>query len=270
MAVIDELGEDAAPGIVPQARPTVMLAGFRGVLRLGLCEAIERGGMLAAHGEDLPKGDPLAFLSSLVERQRPEAVLVDCQVLPSAVALRRFVLEHPYTSVAVAVPHELPGRDQALLAAGARAVVPLTVEAEELRGLLWFVARGLVGFSGQPIRDPMAGMAMLSEREAEVFQLLLAGDPVAQIADALGLSRATVNSHRHRIYEKLGVHSRRELKMVAQELWSAGAEREPLPMPGARDRVAYKQAPRQPREHDHAVVVDVSQALGRRWHSRSR
>ena len=51
----------------------------------------------------------------------------------------------------------------------------------------------------------------VSERELEVMMLTAKGRSANRIADDLGVTLATVNSHVHHIYQKLGVHSRQEM-----------------------------------------------------------
>lgn len=51
----------------------------------------------------------------------------------------------------------------------------------------------------------------ISERELEVMMLTAKGRSAARIAEDLGVTLATVNSHVHHIYQKMGVHSRQEL-----------------------------------------------------------
>jgi len=50
----------------------------------------------------------------------------------------------------------------------------------------------------------------LTARERDVIELVSQGLPDKQIADQLGISLLTVNSHLKNIYSKLGVHSRAE------------------------------------------------------------
>jgi len=57
----------------------------------------------------------------------------------------------------------------------------------------------------QPDKADLAG---LSPREWEVLGLLARGYAYKEIADALGISLPTVNTHIHRTYEKLHVQSR--------------------------------------------------------------
>jgi len=54
-------------------------------------------------------------------------------------------------------------------------------------------------------------MATLSEREREVLQLILDGQPTRQISKALYISVKTVEFHRARIREKLGVATQAQL-----------------------------------------------------------
>jgi len=52
---------------------------------------------------------------------------------------------------------------------------------------------------------------LLTRREEEVMACLFEGMQDKEIASRLGIGAATVHTHMHRLLEKLGVHSRREL-----------------------------------------------------------
>ena len=56
---------------------------------------------------------------------------------------------------------------------------------------------------------------LLTEREREVLQLAAEGNSNKQIATRLFLSVATVETHRKRIAEKLGVHGTADLILYA-------------------------------------------------------
>lgn len=56
----------------------------------------------------------------------------------------------------------------------------------------------------------------LSPRETEVFLLLAHGRDTAYIQKTLFISSGTVSSHRRRIYQKLGVHSKQELLDIVE------------------------------------------------------
>jgi FixJ family two-component response regulator len=58
----------------------------------------------------------------------------------------------------------------------------------------------------------------LTQREAEVFALLVRGRLNKQIAGELGVAERTVKAHRHSIVEKLQVRSSAELASIAERL----------------------------------------------------
>lgn len=51
----------------------------------------------------------------------------------------------------------------------------------------------------------------LTQREQDVFRLLLEGYTLRETADRLGVKYSTANSHMTAIYKKLGINSRAEL-----------------------------------------------------------
>ena len=57
----------------------------------------------------------------------------------------------------------------------------------------------------------MASRYFLTEREASVLELLLAGRSVPYIAEQLCVSQNTVKTHVRHIYAKLDIHTRQEL-----------------------------------------------------------
>ena len=58
--------------------------------------------------------------------------------------------------------------------------------------------------------------AGLTEREAEVARLLAEGNSQKKVAEVLGVSMGTVQSHVKAVYRKLGVHSKQELIDLAR------------------------------------------------------
>ncbi|UTH73376.1 response regulator transcription factor [Chromobacterium sp. IIBBL 290-4] len=60
-------------------------------------------------------------------------------------------------------------------------------------------------------RKVSAALAQLTDREREVMQLVLAGKLNKQIAEELNISMKTVEVHRSRVFEKMGVKSAVEL-----------------------------------------------------------
>lgn len=61
-------------------------------------------------------------------------------------------------------------------------------------------------------------LAELTEREREVMQLVVDGRPNKLIADALAISVRTVEVHRARVFEKMGVKSAVELTNILRDV----------------------------------------------------
>jgi len=59
------------------------------------------------------------------------------------------------------------------------------------------------------------GYELLTEREQQVFRLVVEGNTTAQIADILCVSAKTVEKHRTGVMNKLGIHDRLELLKYA-------------------------------------------------------
>jgi DNA-binding NarL/FixJ family response regulator len=60
--------------------------------------------------------------------------------------------------------------------------------------------------------------ATLTERQQEVIELLVDGRSNAEIADSLNISIGTVKNHVHKIFDRLGVHSRDQAALVYSQL----------------------------------------------------
>ena len=72
-----------------------------------------------------------------------------------------------------------------------------------------------------------ARLAALTPREREVFDLLVAGRPTKAIAKQLGASPRTIEVHRGRVFEKLGVHSLPDLVRLMLAAEPTAARRNP-------------------------------------------
>ena len=75
-------------------------------------------------------------------------------------------------------------------------------------------ARSADALSAPPVRRKLAAIAQsaqLTERETEIFELLVRGRNARYLQEQLGITRNTAKSHIAHIYAKLGVHSQQEL-----------------------------------------------------------
>jgi DNA-binding NarL/FixJ family response regulator len=252
----------AGLGVVADAveeHTTVLIAGFEGMLAAGLREVLSRERELRVVGT-VAAGD----LGATLAEHRPKVALISHEALRSVVGLRRIVLSHPEVGLVIVSTRPTGGQHEQLLAAGAHVVVPITADARDLCAAVRLVARGWVG-PGRPRRDGVGtGVARLTSREAEVYELLLERQTASEIATAMHITPATVNTHRRRIYEKLGVHSRNELAGAA-ELLEAEPVTDDLRAPMARDRLPLRRRVRAVGA-DRPSVIDIRSALGiARW-----
>lgn len=240
---------------------TVLVAGFGGAVGSGIREVIAADPELDVVGE-LEWSD----VRRRITDHRPDALLVDLGVLESVMDLRRLVVAYPDLGVVIGIMRVSRRRDTALLAAGARMVIPMTVDPAELRGALKLVARGLVG-PPRVARSPITSeLDRLTEREGQVFELLLRRRSGREIATTLQISTATVHTHTRRIYEKLGVHSRAELAAHAAELGlSVGRPGEPGRLPSS-DRIPFERRACGSMRAARPSSADLRAALGvGRW-----
>lgn len=68
------------------------------------------------------------------------------------------------------------------------------------------------------ILDIYPELALLSDREIEVFEQLLTDKTLMEIAEALYISHSTVHFHCKNIYKKLGITSRRQFIITYKDL----------------------------------------------------
>jgi DNA-binding NarL/FixJ family response regulator len=169
-------------------------------------------------------GNPQTAIARLPE-EKPDVVLVDINLaglsgIHCVCSLKPLLPETQFLMLTV---YEDSDHIFDALAAGASGYLLKRTPREELLAAIQqvheggspmtsYIARKVV----QAFRRPATGAPTspatnaLSPREWEVLRLLARGYAYKEIADALALSIFTVNTHVHRIYEKLHVHSRGE------------------------------------------------------------
>lgn len=157
-----------------------------------------------------------------VARLRPDLVLMDVGMKQvNGIDLTgRLREQHPGLQVLMLSMYDNPEFVHRALAAGARGYVLKEAPAEEIIRAILAVAGGDVflgtGLAGRPGRSAEA-RPVLSPRESEILRCLGAGQPSRQIAEALGMSVRTVETHRQNIRRKLGLGGQAELIKYAVE-----------------------------------------------------
>lgn len=170
-------------------------------------------------------------------KERPDVVLVDINLpgqsgIDCVWQLRPLL---PETQFLVLTVYEDADHIYDALAAGASGYLVKCTPRQELLAAIKQVHEGgspMTGYiarkvvqSFQPAKSGKPGPEALSPREWEVLRLLARGYAYKEIADSLGISMPTVNTHIHRIYEKLHVRSRGE----AVAHFAPFPERQPAP-----------------------------------------
>lgn len=179
---------------------------------------IERIPEMAGNAEDAIR---------LVKRTRPDVVLLDLQMPPRRVlsekhvrhgfaALREIRSSVPHTHVLVMShtggnPHDL-GLLHEIYRAGVNGYLTKSDDSEpQLPEVIRQVMRGETFYS-MSVRPIFHNFARLTEREAEVFQLLVAGATNQDIVKKLTIELGTVKTHVSNVLGKLDVMSREELR----------------------------------------------------------
>jgi DNA-binding NarL/FixJ family response regulator len=187
------------------------------LFRDGLRRAIEAAGMTVV-GEAATGQQALEIIPKL----DPDLVVVDVS-LPDTdgIALTRELGRRQNRKVIMLTAHIKQHLAQEALDAGAKGFALKSEPTERIIEAVQAVGRGEV-YVAEELRAhmgeagaPANAIASLSQREREVFNLLVQGASNRQIASTLFISLKTVETHRTHIYRKLGTHSAVELFQFA-------------------------------------------------------
>jgi DNA-binding NarL/FixJ family response regulator len=176
-------------------------------------------------------------LLEAAEALRPDLVIVDISMpgIDGIEATRRLRDLVPETRVMILSFHTEPSWVQAAFEAGAQGYLTKTSAPGEVETAVREVLRGnfyispavthtVLGRSRQrrqAVRRIEAPCPVpsgeLTPREVDIVRLVGKGRGNREIADALGVSVATVRTHLNKVYEKLGAVSRLELALYAAQ-----------------------------------------------------
>ncbi|WP_447040033.1 response regulator [Streptomyces sp. DSM 118878] len=174
---------------------------------------------------------------ALARELRPDLVLMDVQMpRMDGVAATRQVVAEGLADVLVLTTFDLDEYVFGALRAGASGFMLKNTEAKDLIEGVRTVARGegliapavtrrLIAEFAAPARAMRGGNApdpaileSLTRREREVFACIGGGLSNAEIAGRLSMAEATVKTHVSRLLGKLGLRSRVQAAVLAQEL----------------------------------------------------
>lgn len=211
-------------------RTTVVLADDHPVVLAGVKALLLSAGELALVGE--ASTGPAAL--DLIRTHRPDIAVIDIS-LPELSGLdlaRRATEECPDVKLLVLTVHEDRAYVQPLLQAGVRGYLLKRSAADELIRAIRAVADGGVYLDPAIAEKALSaheddflagdGGQELSQRESEVLRFTAQGFSNKEIAARLDVSTKTVETHKSRALEKLGIRTRSEIvRYGAEHGWLA-------------------------------------------------
>ena len=209
---------------MPGARIRVFVADDHTMIRQGLVSILQAHGEFEVVGEAAEGNQAV----DLAIEARPDVVILDISMprLNGLEATRRIRKALPRTRVLVLTMHDDEEYVLRAVRAGAAGYVVKDGAAAELVAAIRAVSAGQGYFGPQAAKALAAGYERgeaadpdpyerLTPREREVFHLLVEGRTNAEVARLLFISPKTVDNHRTRLMERLGVHNSAELVRFA-------------------------------------------------------
>jgi DNA-binding NarL/FixJ family response regulator len=207
----------------------ILLADDHEVVRRGLCALLRAKPEWEVCGEAVDGREAVEKALEL----KPDVVILDVGMpnLNGLEATRQIIKARPQIRVLILTLHDSDQLVQEVLNAGARgfllksdAARDLVTAVEALRNnKIYFTPKVasmvLEGFLRRNDNETPVGAAParshLTPREREIVQLLAEGKSSRDVAEALGLSIKTAETHRANIMRKLNLHSVSDLVLYA-------------------------------------------------------
>ena len=196
-------------------RIRVLLADDHTLIRAGIRALLERAEEIEVVGE---AGDGYEVLE-LTRRHKPDLVLLDIAMpkLSGFEVLERIRIEFPSLRVIILSVHDTEEYARKALRAGAAGYLPKRAASSELELAVKQVARGeeyvSPAISGRVEIDRDQAMpknrvlnAELTPRQHGVLRMIAEGLSTKQMAEVLGISAKTVETHRALLMDRLNIH----------------------------------------------------------------
>jgi DNA-binding NarL/FixJ family response regulator len=213
------------------AKARVMLVEDHPVVRLGLANLIDDEPDLVVCGLAGTSAEAIKLIAEL----QPDVVVVDIALNDESGLdlIKQLSEERPQLPLIALSMHDESLYAERALRAGAKGYVMkkeamdkvMTAIRRVLGGEVYLSERmssrmvqKFIDPSGVKIRSPLE---LLSDREFEVFNLIAQSVGPSEIAQRLGVSVKTVETHREHIKEKLGLRQAAELTRYALQ-WTMG------------------------------------------------
>jgi DNA-binding NarL/FixJ family response regulator len=200
----------------------ILVADDHEVVRRGVCALLKSQNGWEVCGEVSDGRQAMKEVSTL----NPDVVILDIGMpnLNGLDATRQILKKHPNTKILILTLHGSREVVRAVLRSGARGLLLKSDAAGNLvpavtalqQGATYFAPKlaEIADFASEDAPSP-PGISQLTSREREIVQLLAEGNTCRQVAEALGLSIKTADTHRSKIMRKLNIHSIRDLVLFA-------------------------------------------------------
>jgi len=194
---------------------TIVVADDHKIVREGLVKLLEGRSDFTVIGE---ASDGEEAVQMVLEKE-PDVVIMDIWMprLSGIDATRRIGKRGSQTKILVLSMHESRTYVEEVLRAGASGYIVKNSASSDLLQAIDAIQSGasylspaitqqVVDAIARPGDSSPSGVAMLTDREREVLQLIAEGLSSKEIASMLGVSLKTVDSHRSNLMEKLDIH----------------------------------------------------------------
>jgi DNA-binding NarL/FixJ family response regulator len=188
---------------------SLAVAQFEDIVSRGLRALIDEDSNLRLVATDVAP----QRLGATLKAHEPDVAILNFASLSSPASLRELHAEFPRTRLMILANNPSAAECRQMIGFGATACLAKNTEARDILHAIYLASRGLHVLPSQTVTAyGPAGPAPLTDREADVLEMLRAGSSNAEIAAALHLGVETVRTHARHIYRKLGVTGRRELR----------------------------------------------------------
>lgn len=194
---------------------TIVVADDHKIVREGLVKLLEGRSDFSVVGEAADGEEAV----QMVLDKRPDVVIMDIWMprLSGIDATRRIGKRGCPAKILVLSMHESRDYVEEVLRAGASGYIVKNAASTDLIQAIDAVRCGasylspaitqqVVDAIAHPGNSSPSGVAMLTDREREVLQLIAEGLSSKEIAVTLGVSLKTIDSHRSNLMEKLDIH----------------------------------------------------------------
>ena len=193
---------------------------FRGGMVRLLHDALDEtaGEVIVSEAADLPAAVNMAQSAS-ESGDDFDLILMDLKMpgMDGMDGLKTMLDAAPATPVAILSSCEDAPVVQSAIAAGAAGFIPKSTTCEVMRHALLLMLDGGIYLPPNLLMQARVP-DNLSEHQKHILRLLAQGHANKSIAFELGISEGTVKQHVHAIYKKLGITSRTQALLKAQEM----------------------------------------------------